>query len=167
MMNKLLTRLKTLLQTRASLASTPLASNTGFSLVEMLVVITLIALVGTFVVSNIMGKLDQAKVDSTKIQINQLGTVLDQFKLDCGFYPETDQGLDALIQKPEVGRECKNYDPEGYIKGGQVPKDAWDNDFIYSSDARTYEIRSLGSDAAEGGEGNAADLSSKTASTRE
>jgi general secretion pathway protein G len=135
--------------------------NAGFTLTEMLVVIALIALIGTFATSQIINRFQQAKVEATKIQIRQLGSILDTFKLQCGFYPTQDQGLDALVHKPTGGRECKNYDPEGYIKEGKVPKDAWDNDFLYFSDGNTYEIRSLGSDGKEGGEGFDKDISSK------
>ena len=134
----------------------------GFTLTEMLVVIALIALVGTFVAGNVISKFGHAKVDATRIQIKQLATVLDTFKLNCGFYPTSDQGLDALVKKPSGGRDCKNYDPNGYVEGGRVPKDAWSNDFQYfSTDGNTYELKSLGSDGKEGGEGNDADISSK------
>ena len=134
----------------------------GFTLTEMLVVIALIAMVGTFVAGNVISKFGGAKVSATKIQIKQLATVLDTFKLNCGFYPTSDQGLDALAHKPTGGRECKNYDPNGYVEGGKVPKDSWSNDFQYfSTDGNTYELKSLGADGKEGGEGNDADISSK------
>jgi len=140
-----------------------LKNSKGMTLTEILIVIAIIALVGTFVTTNVINKFGRAKVDSTKIQMRQLGVILDDFKRECGFYPLTEQGLDALVTKPAGGRECKNYDPEGYVKGGKVPKDAWGNDFQYfSTDGRTYEIKSLGNDNAEGGEENDADLSSNT-----
>lgn len=131
----------------------------GFTLTEMLVVIALIGMVMAFVASNIAGKFAGAKVNATKITMRNLGNILDQFRLDCGFYPLTDQGLEALGQKP-AGRDCKNYDPEGYVKGGKVPQDGWNNDFTYTSDGGKYELKSLGQDAAEGGEGNDKDLTS-------
>ena len=120
----------------------------GFTLTEMLIVIALIALVGTFVTSQIINRYNRAKIDATRIQIKQMGTVLQQFYLDCGFYPSTEQGLESLAAKPP-GRECKNYDPKGYIESGKVPKDAWNNDFVYSSDGNIYEIKSLGPSGAE------------------
>jgi general secretion pathway protein G len=134
--------------------------NRGFTLTEMLVVVALIALLGTFVTTNVINKFSQAKVSATITQIKQIGTILDDFRRECGFYPLTDQGLDALVHKPSGGRECKNYDPEGYIKGGKVPKDAWSNDFIYVSDGNKYQIRSLGADGQEGGDGLNKDLDS-------
>ena len=70
----------------------------GFTLTEMLIVIALIGLIMTFVSGNIIGKFNSAKVDSTKIQMKQLGVILDDFNRVCGFYPTTAQGLDALIK---------------------------------------------------------------------
>lgn len=141
---------------------TTVASEQGFSLIEMLIVIALMALVGTFVAGNVIRKYDQAKVDATKIQIRQLGVILDDFRRVCGFYPTTDQGLDALV-KPPVGRECKNYDPEGFIKEKKVPKDAWDNDFVYESDGNKYVLKSLGADNKPGGADVEKDISSDEA----
>jgi len=131
----------------------------GFTLTEMLIVIALIGIIMTLVSGNIIGKFNSAKVDSTKIQMKQLGVILDDFNRVCGFYPTTDQGLDALIKAPS-GRECKNYDPDGFIKGGKVPKDGWGNDFMYESDGGKYKLISLGGDNKPGGEGNDKDLSS-------
>ena len=131
----------------------------GFTLVEMLIVIALIGMIGTFVIGNLSSKFQRAKVDATKIQIKQLGVILDDFRRECGFYPTTEQGLDALINKP-VGRECKNYDPEGYLKGKKLPKDGFNNDFIYESDGNKYMLKSLGNDGKEGGEGVDKDITS-------
>lgn len=143
-----------------------ICSNTktaGFSLIEMLIVIALMALVGTFVASNVIRKFDKAKVDATQIQIKQLGVILDDFRRVCGFYPTTDQGLDALIKAPG-GRECKNYDPEGFIKEKKVPKDAWNNDFVYESDGNHYVLKSLGRDGKPDGSDLDADISSDASS---
>jgi len=137
-----------------------LKNEKGMTLIEILIVIALIAMVGTFATVSIMGKFDRAKVDSTKIQMRNLGTILDLFKQSCGFYPMTDQGLDALITKPANGRQCTNYDPEGYLKAKRPPQDGWNRDFIYTSDGNTYLIKSLGADAAEGGDKTNADISS-------
>lgn len=138
-----------------------IANSKAFTLTEMLIVIALIALLGTFVAQNVTSKFNQSKVKTTKIQIKQVGVVLDDFKRECGFYPTTEQGLKALIEKPSEGRECKNYDPEGYIKGRALPKDGFGNDFDYTSDGHKYVIKSLGSDAKDGGEGLDKDISSE------
>jgi len=134
--------------------------NQGFTLVEMLVVIALIALIGTFVTAQVTSKFARAKVSATKIQMKAIAGLLDQFKLDCNFYPTSEQGLEALLTKP-AGRECKNYDPDGYVGGGKLPTDAWDNDFIYFSEGRSYSLKSLGADGEEGGEEDDSDLDFK------
>ena len=135
-------------------------NQSGFTLTEMLIVIALIALVGTFATTQLIGRFNRAKVSATKIQMKNIGSVLNIFRVDCGFFPTTDQGLDALVEAPS-GRPCKNYDPEGYFEGGKVPKDGFDFDFQYFSDGNAYEIKSFGADGQEGGEGINADVSSK------
>lgn len=131
----------------------------GFTLTEMLIVIALIALVGTFVTQNVISKYNRSKVDATKIQMRQMGVILNDFRRDCGFYPTTEQGLDSLLKKP-MGRECKNYDPEGYISGKSIPKDGFGFDFEYTSDGNKFTIKSLGNDGVAGGEGLDKDMSS-------
>lgn len=143
-----------------SLLSKAATNEEGFSLIEMLIVIALIGLLGTMVAGNVIGKFNRAKVDTTKAQMRQLGVILDDFRRECGFYPSTEQTLTALIQKPTGGRECKNYDPEGYIKGGKLPKDGFGNDFEYESTGNQYILKSLGNDGAAGGEELDADISS-------
>lgn len=130
----------------------------GFTLTEMLIVVAIIAMIGTFAVGKIMSQYNKAKVDSTKIQIRNLATLLDNFRLDCNYYPTTDQGLEALVGKPTGGRECKNYNPEGYAK--KVPVDGWNNSFLYESDGSKFVIKSLGQDGQPDGADFAADISS-------
>ena len=132
----------------------------GVTLTEMLIVIALIALVGTLVTTQIIGKYQKAQADAAKIQIKQMGTILEQFRLDCGTYPTAEQGLEALIEKPP-GYDCERYDPQGYVEGKKLPKDPWGKEFIYNADGKTYEIISLGADRQEGGEDYNADISSK------
>lgn len=133
-------------------------SRDGFTLVEMLVVILLIGVVATFAASRVMTQYDQSRVRASKIQIRQLGVMLDQYRLDCGTYPTSAQGLDALAENPG---DCSNFLPGGYIKDGKVPKDGFGNDFIYESDGNEYEIVSLGKDRKNGGSDFARDISSK------
>lgn len=136
-------------------------SQAGMSLIEILISLTLLALAGTFVGGKVFDNLQQGKVSSAKIQIKSISDRLKEFRRDCNFLPTTDMGLDALVNKPEGGRECKRYAPGGYIEGGKVPVDPWDAEFIYESDGKNYEIKSLGADNAEGGEEYDADISSK------
>ncbi len=135
-------------------------SEAGFTLIEMMIVIAIIGLIMGLVGLQVTKKLDESRVSTTKIQIKQLGTVLTDFRRVCGFYPTTEQGLDALVKAPS-GRECKSYDPEGFLK--KVPHDAWDGEFVYTSDGNKFILRSLGSDRLEGGEGVNKDISSEDA----
>lgn len=137
------------------------ASQNGMSLIEILIALTLLGLAGTFVAGKVTERLQEGQVQTAKIQIRSISERLKEFRRDCNFIPTTDQGLDALVEKPTGGRECKRYAPGGYIEGGKVPQDPWDGEYIYESDGKTFTIISLGSDNAEGGEGADADINSK------
>ncbi len=132
----------------------------GFSLLEILIAVTILGLVLGFVGQNLMGQLDEGKIDTTRNQIIGLKGPLNDFKRHCNRYPTTDQGLEALISKPG-GLECRKYRPGGYLGSETIPQDAWGEEFIYTSDdGRKYEIKSLGGDMFEGGDGVDADISS-------
>jgi general secretion pathway protein G len=131
----------------------------GFTLTEMLIVVAIIAMIGTFAVGKITAAYNKAKVDSTKVIIRNLSSTLENYRLDCNIYPTTEQGLEALVTKPTGGKECKNYNVEGYAK--KVPVDAWNNTMIYESDGQKFLIKSYGQDGVEGGEGNGADITSE------
>ena len=130
----------------------------GFSLIELMIVIGIMGLLIGIVAPKLMGKFDQAKVETTRIQMKQISSTLKSYRLDCGQYPTSDQGLDALITKPSSGPECKNYAPGGYMDK-KVPKDAWDMDYLYTSDGTTFEIKSTGADKKPGGADYNADIS--------
>lgn len=132
----------------------------GFTLTEVLIVLAVIGIMAGFLVPNIISKFDQAKVDSTKINMRTLGTILDDYKRVCNLYPTTDQTLESLVTAPTGGRVCKNYPPEGFVKDKKMLVDAWDNPFMYESDGRKYLLKSYGDDLAEGGEGRAQDITS-------
>ena len=120
-----------------------IASQKGFSLIEILIALALLAGAGTFVAGKIFDQLYEGQVESTKIQMSSLADRLKEYRRHCGSYPTTDQGLEALIEKPSGGKDCKRYNPGGYIEGGQVPKDPWDEDFIYESDGRKFNMFSF------------------------
>jgi general secretion pathway protein G len=136
--------------------------NSGFTLIEIMIVLTLLGIVATIGISNFMGKLEEGKRSSTKIVMQQLRTALDDYMRTCGLYPTTAQGgLDSLINKP-ADDSCKDYDTNGYVKDRKIPKDGWKKDFIYTSDdGRAYVLKSLGKDGREGGEGNDRDISTE------
>lgn len=127
-------------------------SQKGFSLIEILIALTLLAIAGTFVATKFLDSLDEGKVKAAQIQMNGLDTVLKEFRRKCGFYPSTEQGLEALVTKPTGSRECRDYPTNGFLENGEVPKDPWENDYVYESDGRTFNIHSLGADGIEGGE---------------
>ena len=128
----------------------------GFSLIELMIVIGIMGLLIGMLGPKLIEKFDGAKVDTTRIQMKQLATTLKNYRLDCGQYPTTDQGLDALVTKPTGGSECKNYSPSAYMQ--KIPKDAFDKDFMYESDGNNFKITSYGSDKKEGGTGYNADI---------
>lgn len=120
-----------------------LKNDRGFTLVEMMIVISIIALIMGFVGTNVIRRYDESRVSGTKIQMRSLGLALDDFRRVCGRYPNKAEGLEALIKAPET-LKCKNYDPEGFLKEKRVPVDAWNNKFEYESDGNKYVIKSSG-----------------------
>jgi general secretion pathway protein G len=137
-----------------------LKSQAGMSLMEILIALTLLGIAGTFVATAVFDRLQEGRVESAKIQVQRLGEILKDYRRKCGAYPSSDQGLDALISKPGTGKECKRYPPNGFVEDGKIPMDPWDNEFIYESNGRKYNIISLGADGEEGGDDYDADISS-------
>ena len=121
----------------------------GFSLIELLVVIIILGLLSALVGPKFFGKVDKAKTKTAKAQIELLGSALDSFRLDNGRYPTTDEGLDALREKPE---ELKDWD--GPYLPKPVPLDPWDRAYIYTCPGEhgDYDLYSYGRDGVEGGE---------------
>jgi general secretion pathway protein G len=135
-----------------TIRQTKVNNASGFSLIEILVALTLLGIAGTFVAGKIFEQLEEGQKKSAKIQMQSLDGRLGDFRRHCGFYPTTDQGLDALINKPGGGRDCKNYAEGGYIKDGILPQDPWDEDYYYDSNGKVYNIHSSGPDQEEGTE---------------
>jgi len=130
----------------------------GFTLVEILVVITIIGLIMAIVGPRVLNYLGESKVKAARIQIESLGSALDLYYLDMGRYPNSNDGLAALVQRPGNAEEWNG----PYLKGGVVPNDPWGHAYVYRSPVEhaPYEIVSYGSDGQEGGAGTAADISS-------
>lgn len=128
----------------------------GFTLIEILVVITIIALIMSLVGPRVLNYLAELKVKAAKIQIQSLGSALDLFNLDTGRYPSTGEGLTALVQSPGTIPSWNG----PYLKGGVVPNDPWGHPYVYRSPGEhgPYDIMSYGSDGQEGGTGTAADI---------
>ena len=132
----------------------------GFTLVEMLVVITIIALIMGLVGPRVLNFLGESKAKAAKIQIQSLASALDLYALDTGHYPSSSEGLEALMQRP--GGVPSWSGP--YLKGDVVPKDPWGHQYVYRSPGQRgpYDILSFGADGQEGGTGAAADITSWT-----
>lgn len=135
-------------------------SQMGFTLIEIMVVVLIIAGLAYIVGTNVIGQGERAKEKQALIQIKQFEQALQLFKFDNGFYPETQQGLRALIDPVTVGREARRW--RRYLESANVPFDPWGNEFIYFGADQTedglYYIRSNGPD----GVGNSDDdLSSR------
>ena len=132
----------------------------GFTLIEIMVVVVILAVLGALVVPNILGKVDTARITAAKTDIRSIGTALDLYRLDNFKYPTTEQGLGALVKQP-ADPTITNYPAGGYLK--QIPKDPWGNAYLYTSpgaDGREYDILSYGRDGKPGGEGPDADIAS-------
>ena len=130
----------------------------GFSLIEILIALTLLGIAGTFVAGQIFSQLTEGQIKATNIQMKSFKSILQDYRRKCGLYPLTDQGLDALINKPSGGKECRSYPAEGFMDAEEIPRDPWDEEYFYESDGRDFNIWSLGPDRTEGGEGTDADI---------
>jgi len=135
----------------------------GFTFIELMAVIVVLSILAMIVMPRIFGRVEETKITAAKVQIKNLESALRLFYLDNGFYPSTEQGLGALVEKPSTGRIPTNWREGGYLEKKEVPKDPWQHDYIYLSPGRNnedYEIICHGRDGKEGGEGPDADISS-------
>ena len=131
----------------------------GFTLIEILVVVFIIGLLATIVSVNVIGQTDTARLTKAKADLKEIEQGLHLYKLDNGFYPTTEQGIRALVQKPTSGPQPRKYNSEGYI--GKLPEDPWQNPYVYLSDGQAFVLKCLGADGEQGGEGKNADIDSK------
>ena len=138
-----------------------LGDNSGFSLIEIMIVITLLGLIGTFAVTNFMAKQQEGYRKGAKIIMNELRRGLDDYFRICNQYPTMAQGgLEALTNGPSDG-SCKDYSAANAILK-KVPKDPWGSDFQYvCDDGRKFVLMSFGADKKPGGEGNDKDISTE------
>ena len=127
----------------------------GFTLIEIMVVIAIIAGLVAMVAPNIIGEAGAARVKTAKAEMSTISQALDMYKLDNYAYPKNDEGLEALVTKPA---SAKNWRAGGYLK--KTPVDPWGNEYLYYAESGSFEIVSFGADGEEGGEEDAADISS-------
>lgn len=128
------------------------AGESGFTLIELMVVIVILGILAGFVVPNFWGTTDEAKVMRAKADIVSIETALKMYKLHNGVFPTTEEGLMALIERPA---SAKNFKPGGYLDKAKVPKDPWGNPYVYISPGTRgdFEIISYGADGVPNGEG--------------
>ena len=123
----------------------------GFTLIELMVVVVILAILAAIAVPMLMDRPDEARMVKAKQDIASMSSALQLYKLDNYRYPSTDQGLEALVSKPNGEPEAPNWKP--YMQ--QLPKDPWGKDYIYLSPGEhgAFDLYSLGADGEEGGEG--------------
>lgn len=130
----------------------------GFTLVEILVVVVIIGMLAALVAPKVVGRGEEAKRTASQVQIRELEQALDMYKLDSGMYPSTEQGLEALVTKPTTSPEPRRWKEGGYIR--KLPIDPWGKEFIYRQpgDHGDFDLFSCGADGEEGGEGDGKDI---------
>ncbi len=134
----------------------------GFTLIEIMIVVVILGILASIVVPNIMGSPDEARIVKAKQDIRTLEGALNLYKLDNFNYPSTDQGLEALVSKPSGQPEAKNWKKKGYLK--KLLKDPWGNEYLYLNSGADGDINifSYGSDGRKGGVDSAADIDTTT-----
>lgn len=134
----------------------------GFTLIEIMAVVLIMGLLAGLVGVAIFGQLGKARATSTRAQMKQIESALTFYQMDNGRFPTTEQGLEALVRKPTIGPEPRNYRPGGYLQGGELPTDAWGNPYQYEypgqRNPESFDLWSYGADGAPGGSGEDADI---------
>lgn len=136
----------------------PVARQSGFTLLEIIVVIVIIGLLATVVVQNLAGEVDKARVTKAQADVRALESALNMYKLDNFHFPTTEQGLRALSERPNLPPEARNWRSGGYITA--LPQDPWGNPYQFLSPGQhgTIDVFSLGADGKVGGDGDNADI---------
>ncbi|MGB3222075.1 MAG: type II secretion system major pseudopilin GspG [Desulforhopalus sp.] len=132
----------------------------GFTLIELLVVLVIIGILAGYIGPKIMGHPEEAKRTKATLQIQGIDTALKMYKLDNGMYPTTEQGLQALVEPPSIGKLPPKWREGGYLEKGKVPLDPWNNEFVYLSPGvhGDFDLSSYAADAEAGGEGDGRDI---------
>jgi general secretion pathway protein G len=130
----------------------------GLTLIEMIVVLAIIALIAGLIVPNVIGRPDEARVTVASADLRTISAALKMYRLDNGGYPTTEQGLQALAERPTSAPLPRTWPEEGYL--AEVPRDPWDRPYVYKKTpgSSAFELMSLGKDGQVGGEGVDADI---------
>ncbi len=131
---------------------------TGFTLLELLVVLGIIAMLAGIVGPQVMKHMGESKVKAAKVQIEDLASTLDMYKLDLGNYPTSEEGLKALIESPDSAKRWNG----PYLRKSKIPLDPWQNEYkyVFPGEHGKFDLISLGADGREGGEGEDKDINS-------
>ena len=134
------------------------ASEYGFSLIEIMVVLAIMGILVSIIGVNVMGMHYKAQVSKVRADFSKMEGALKMYKLENGMYPSTEQGIEALVYKTEIHPIPRDFPKEGYLD--RMPKDPWKNNYVYLSPGANhhYEIQSFGADGIEGGEDESVDL---------
>lgn len=126
----------------------------GFTLIELMVVIVILGVLAGMIVPRIMDRPEEARRTKAEVDIGAISQALKLYKLDNGKYPSTEQGLQALVEPPSTGTLAKKWRDGGYLDKNSVPKDPWDNDYVYISPGLhgDFDLMSYGPDNEPGGE---------------
>lgn len=141
------------------LPSRKIGQESGFTLIEIMVVVVILAVLATIVVPRIMDRPGQARIVKAKQDIRTIESTLNLYKLDNYALPSTDQGLEALVKKPSIEPLAPNWKQGGYLP--RLPKDPWGKDYLYMNPGMhggDFDLYTLGTDGAQGGEGDNADI---------
>lgn len=133
----------------------------GFTLIEILIVITILGILASLVAVRLMDRPGEARIMKAQLDIQSLENALKLYRLDNAAYPTTDQGLQALVEMPSIGRIPGKWREGGYLEKGVVPEDPWGFDYLYLSPGvhnLDFDLWSYGADGEEGGEGEDADV---------
>ena len=139
-----------------ALNSKTLKNQKGMTLVEIMIVLVILGIIAGASITMIQSNLKKAKVKQAGISIREISKALDLYYTDCGNYPTTEEGLQALV---EATSSCSEWGPDPYVR--KIPKDPWNHDFIYEAEGGSFVLISLGSDGREGGTNDAKDISSE------
>ena len=131
----------------------------GFTLLEMMVVLFILTLVATVVAPKILGRTEEARHAKAVADMKGIEQALNLYLMDAGNYPTTEQGLEALVHRPEIPPIPRAWNSDGYLQ--RVPADPWGHPYVYVANGNRFTLKSLGADGVEGGEGKFADLDSK------
>jgi general secretion pathway protein G len=136
-------------------------SEEGFTLLEILIVVTIIGVLMSIVATRFLGQAQGAKIKMAGMQVEKTASVIEFYRLDNGTYPTTDQGLEALVSPPSSGPQPRRYQPGGYAKDQDL-KDPWGGSLVYQAPGRVnssgFDLCSLGPDGQPGGDGDNSDI---------